>query len=150
MSRFVRLMFWIGMGVALGYLFDPNRGKGRRAKLADQTRARMRHAARDVSARARYEAGKARGLVHEVFSEETPPLTDADLLQKVRSEAVGPTGNLGEIEVRVDEGTVELVGPSIDPAREEELMERIEKVVGVTGIRNELRRATRVEESENR
>jgi hypothetical protein len=28
-------------------------------------------------------------------------------------------------------------------------MERIEKVVGVTGIRNELRRATRVEESEN-
>jgi osmotically-inducible protein OsmY len=72
------------------------------------------------------------------------------LLQKVRSEAVGPTGNLGEIEVRVDEGTVVLVGPSIDPAREEELMERIEKVVGVTGIRNELRRATRVEESENR
>jgi osmotically-inducible protein OsmY len=84
-----------------------------------------------------------------VFSEETPPLTDADLLQKVRSEAVGPTGNLGQIEVRVDEGTVVLVGPSIDPAREEELMERIEKVVGVTGIRNELRRATRVEESEN-
>jgi hypothetical protein len=139
MSRFIRFMFWTGMGVALGYLFDPNRGKGRRARLLDQTRARMRHAAHDVSAKARYEAGKAKGLVHDVFSEETPPRTDAELLQKVRSEAVGPSGNLGQIEVRVDEGTVVLVGPSIDPAREEELIERIENVVGVTGIRNELR-----------
>jgi hypothetical protein len=150
MSRFFRLMFWIGMGFALGYLFDPNRGKGRRAKLIDQTRARMRHVAHDVSAKARYEAGKARGLVHEVFSEEAPPRTDAELLQKVRSEAVGPTGNLGEIEVRVDEGTVVLVGPRIDPAREEELIDRIEKVAGVTGIRNELRRDISVEEAENR
>ena len=148
MSRLIRLMFWIGIGVAFGYLFDPDRGKGRRAKLVDQTRARMRGAARDVSAKARYEAGKARGLVHEVFSEEAPPGTDAELLQKIRSEAVGPSGNLGEIEVRVDEGTVVLVGPSIDPAREEELIDRIEKVVGVTRIRNELR--PRVEEAENR
>lgn len=139
MSRLIRTVSVLGIGAALAYLLDPDRGKGRRAKLADQARARARDTAEEISKKARYEAGRMRGMTHEVFSAETPPNNDAELLQKVRSEAIGPAGLAGDIEVRVDEGVVVLAGPSVDREIEEDLIERIENVVGVSGVRNELR-----------
>lgn len=139
MARLIRSALLVGIGAALAYLFDPDRGKGRRAKLADQARARARDTAEEVSKKSRYEAGRVRGMAHEVFSSETPPRNDAELLQKVRSEALGPSGLTGDIEIRVDDGVVVLAGPGVGDEREHDLIDRIENVVGVTGVRNELR-----------
>lgn len=139
MSRLLRSVLLVGLGATLAYLLDPDRGKGRRAKLVDRSLARARDAGDEVSRKSRYEAGRLRGMAHEVFSSETPPRNDAELLQKVRSEALGPTGLTGDIEIRVDDGVVVLAGPGVAEDRERDLIDRIEKVVGVTGIRNELR-----------
>jgi hyperosmotically inducible periplasmic protein len=139
MNRLLRSVLLVGLGATLAYLFDPDRGKGRRAKLADQTRARARDAADEVSKKSRYEAGRVRGMAHEVFSSETPPRNDAELLQKVRSEALGPAGLTGDIEIRIDDGVVVLEGPGVGEERQHDLIDRIEKVVGVTGVRNEMR-----------
>lgn len=139
MNRLFRSALLVGFGATLAYLFDPDRGKGRRAKLADQALARARDTAEEVSRRSRYEAGRVRGMAHEVFASETPPRNDAELLQKVRSEALGPAGLTGDIEIRVDDGVVVLAGPGVSEDRERDLINRIENVVGVTGVRNELR-----------
>lgn len=139
MSRFIRSVLLVGIGASIAYLLDPDRGKGRRAKLADQARARARDTAEEVSRRSRYEAGRIRGMAYDVFSSETPPRNDAELLQKVRSEALGPAGLTGDIEIRVDDGVVVLEGSAIAEDRERDLIERIEDVVGVAGVRNELR-----------
>jgi osmotically-inducible protein OsmY len=139
MRRLLRSALLMGFGALLAYLFDPDRGKGRRSKLEDQARARMRDTAGKVSRRSKYEAGRVRGLAHEVLSTEDPPRNDAELLQKVRSEALGPAGLTGDIEIRVDDGVVVLVGQPVGEDREQELIERIEDVAGVSSIRSELR-----------
>jgi osmotically-inducible protein OsmY len=61
------------------------------------------------------------------------------LLQKVRSEALGPAGPAGDIEIRVDDSVVVLAGPGVAEDQEQDLIDRIQNVAGVTGIRNELR-----------
>jgi osmotically-inducible protein OsmY len=132
-------MFWFAVGALVTYLFDPVSGRGRRSRLFDQTRARVDDAVDEVGARARYQAGRARGVVHETMHREEPPRTDEQLLQKVRSEAVGMVpGSTAHVEVRVDDGVVRLIGHSRDQMQERELIERIQDVTGVREVRNEL------------
>lgn len=129
----------IGVGAAAAYLFDPDNGRGRRAELTDRARSQASDVASDLDARIRYQAGKARGVMHETFIPEDPPRTESELMQKIRSEAVGPIdGNVDHVEIRVDGGAVHLVGTSVDPAVERALAERIAGVTGVVEVHNEL------------
>ncbi|MDX1747114.1 MAG: YtxH domain-containing protein, partial [Halobacteriales archaeon] len=83
----------VAIGAAVAYLFDPVSGRGRRARLADQAGARARETADQVRKRADYTAGQMRGAAHEAFNRrDDEPADDAELLQKVRSEAIGPSG----------------------------------------------------------
>src|SRR5512132_1789708 len=59
------LLGGIGAGVLLMYLLDPNRGRGRRAKLKDQLTSKARRLAREAESKARDLRNRAQGLLHE-------------------------------------------------------------------------------------
>lgn len=139
MRSLLRRVLWFVAGAAIAYLFDPITGRKRRADLTAQAKSRVSDAGHEVRAKARYQAGVARGWAHEAFVPETPPASEAELLQKVRSEAVGPTrGKVGHVGIEIEGDVVHLVGTSIDRAAEMELAERIAAVTGVGEVRNEL------------
>jgi osmotically-inducible protein OsmY len=139
MTRYIGRIFWIGVGAAIAYLWDPVSGRSRRARLEDQIAADVRDRADAIRKKARYQAGRAKGVAYETLTSEEPPRDDHELLQKVKSEAVGMVpGSLDHVDVRVDDGIVYLLGESTDTARERELMERVRDVIGVREVRNEL------------
>ena len=139
--------FWrtAGIGATVGaagaYLFDPERGRTRRAKLADQSTAALRTARDRARAKARYQQGVARGMAHrltEAFHE--PIVVDDDtLLQKIRSEAVGRwDGPKRDLEIDVRDGTVIVRGPA---GRDQagELIRLVESVDGVRMVSDEMK-----------
>lgn len=139
MRRFLK--FWLAglVGAAVAYLFDPVSGRSRRARLMDQAASRARRSVDEAERRARYEAGRMRGALHEAGPERDFPRDDAQLLQKVRSEAVGPSSaTTSDLEIHVENGEVILRGRSRDLAAESDLVRRIEDVTGVRRVRNEL------------
>ncbi len=142
MSSFWKSLLAALAGAATAYLIDPVSGRSRRARIMDQTAALARRSVDEAERRARYEAGRVKGAVHEAGPERDYPLDDAELLQKVRSEAVGPSSaSTSDIEIHVDNGEVVLRGVSRDQGAEDDLVQRIDGVTGVRGIRNELSRA---------
>jgi osmotically-inducible protein OsmY len=140
MIRWMKRIYWIGIGIALGYLFDPDNGDKRRARLMDRARARAMLALDEAGKRVKNRTGRAKRRMQEELGEESiPPRDDQDLLQKVRSEAVGMVpGSLENVDVRVEDGVVSLIGESENVGLEDELVERIGQVNGVRDVRNEL------------
>lgn len=124
-------------GLTWQYLFDPVSGRGRRTRLRDQIYARARQGGRQAAKRARYRVGQARGAAHRAMP--TRPgngvIDDELLLQKVRSEALGPA-NAGSVDVEVHSGVVVLRGA--DPGAERALVERIAAVNGVRRVDSRL------------
>jgi len=131
----------IGATAAAGmYLFDPDRGRSRRAKLADQTAAFFRKSGERIGAKARYQRGVAQGAMHKM-AEPFQPAEDIDdntLLQKVRSEALGRwPGPRRGVEVDVEGGTVTLRGP-VTREHAQELVQLVAAVDGVEAVSDEL------------
>ena len=130
MKRMMKFMATMAFGAGLAMLMDPVRGKARRAQLRDQTAAKMRDAKREVEQRARYESGRVKGAAHELMHDDQAPTTDHDLLQKVKSEALGPAG-AANLEIDVNNGTVTLTGDITD----DDLLRRVRSVSGVEDVR---------------
>ena len=131
----------IGATVAAGmYLFDPDQGRSRRARLADQAGAFFRNSGEKIGAQARYQRGVAQGAMHKMAEPFRPEeeIDDNTLLQKVRSEALGRwPGSKQGIEIDVDSGVVTLRGP-VTRDRAEELIHLVEAVDGVKAVTAQL------------
>jgi|SRR5665811_203915 len=140
MSRFRKSVIALAAGAAIAYLFDPVSGRSRRARLADQAAARGRDMAEQARSEAEYQAGHAKGFVHEVLDTDGDvPEDDAELLQKVRSEAIGPSGVPTDgFEVHVDSGQVVIRGQVPVHVDVDGLLERIKNVTGVRSVDHEL------------
>lgn len=121
------------IGAAIAYMFDPDRGRTRRARIADQAAARARDAAGVVKAKAEYQKGVAKGIIHDV----TEPLRgdgtydDDTLLQKVKSEALGYWPDSHDIEVDITNGMVRVSGTVAKESDRENLIKLIRDVDGV-------------------
>ena len=124
----------VGIGTAIvAYLFDRDRGKGRRARLVDQTRAQVRRAAEAARKQAEYQANRLEGLTHEFrVGESSDDLDDATIRQKVKSEIIGPA-QLSNVEVDVRNGVVTLSG-DLEDSQYRDLMKKIMKVSGVQAV----------------
>jgi hyperosmotically inducible periplasmic protein len=140
MSKWFRRLWWAAVGAVIGYFVDPISGRSRRARLRDQVGARLRAGGRAVARKARWRAGKVKGVLHRLWrSSGEAPRDDETLLQKVRSEAVGVVdGPVGDVDVRVDNGVVYLTGAIDDAEIAHDLVQRIRGVTGVRDIRSEL------------
>jgi osmotically-inducible protein OsmY len=132
-----------GFGAAIAaavYLLDPDRGRSRRARLADQAGAAARKTGEKVEAQARYQKGVIQGLAHDLtepFRPE-PQVDDATLLQKVRSEALGRwSGGKKDVDISVEGGVVTLKGETT-PELATELLTLVESVPGVTSVEDQM------------
>jgi uncharacterized membrane protein len=121
------------------YLFDPDRGRRRRALARDKfasARARLAEAAdvtkRDVQ-------NRTTGVVAELRSAlRRGPLDDETIVQRIRAAIGFVVGHPGSIEVRVADGRVTLEGPVL--AHEvDALLAKVRSVAGVRSIDNRLR-----------
>ena len=61
-----RRIAWAAVGATAMYLFDPDMGRTRRARLADQIAARFRGGVREVGRKAEYVGGHFEGVKHAV------------------------------------------------------------------------------------
>ena len=62
------LLGGIGIGALLMYLLDPDRGRGRRARLADQLTSKVNRMSEAAEAKARDLRNRAQGMLHEAGS----------------------------------------------------------------------------------
>jgi uncharacterized membrane protein len=129
----------IGLGAALMYMLDPDRGRRRRALLRDQLVHAATKAPDAIGATARDLSNRARGLAAQAGSmfggdEEA---ADQVIEARVRSKMGRVVSHPHAIEVAADQGRVTLSGPIL--AHEvDDLLRCISSVVGVTEVDNQL------------
>ena len=135
------LLIGAAVGAAFAYLFDPVRGKSRRAILVDWTGARLRDGAETINRWTRYSTNTAAGLPQRMVSVKSgkPPLDEDDLTLRDRVESEvfrDPEMPKGEINFDVKHGIVTIRG-AVDNAFRIAAVERaVFKVPGVTGVEN--------------
>lgn len=125
------------LGVALGYLFDPDRGKGRRRKLADQAAGTVRRQERRALAQARYRRGRLQGkLLRAVGAGRPKPTDDVDVKQQIHRALRAAGMRSGDITVEVSDRTAVLRGQAPSRADVDRIEQVVERVSGVREVRN--------------
>jgi len=127
-----------GLGAGLMYLVDPNRGKRRRALIANK----ITHAAK-VAGDATGKTGRdlrnhLHGLVAEIESLfQSAEVSDGVLEARVRSKLGRVVSHPSAVDVKAENGLIVLSGPIL--AKEEHpLLEAVIRVAGVKSIENRL------------
>jgi uncharacterized membrane protein len=132
------MLLGVGLGAGLMYLFDPERGRRRRALLRDRLTSTGHHAAHQVNVTARDIGHRAAGLIAETrheFMTEHP--SDRVVAERVRSRIGRAVSHPHAIQVDVSGGRVTLSGPIL--AREvDDLLACVSTVRGVAGVESRL------------
>jgi len=134
-------MLAFGAGIFCAYLLDPDRGRARRARLADQALAEIHRMMRTAETRARYARNRRQGLRYQAEHPTMPPTDDATLVQKIRSEVLG-RGVYHDLQISIDacDGVVHLRGAVDDITRAFDLAEAVAQIPGVRSVDNLLHR----------
>lgn len=129
-------------GALVEYLWDPDRGRSRRAVTRDQARATIRHGVRQLRRYALYRQGQALGVMEEsfhIFVPDNPFPDDSTLRDRIESELFRDGSVLkGEIGINVARGVVELRGQVDDRADIARTEEKARLIPGVHSIHNYL------------
>ena len=127
----------VGVASALiAYLFDPERGKGRRARAVDQAKSRTKRFKEAAERRMEYESNRLQGLKHELLTDDSATgdpvdLADHELRQKIKSELVGPSQIA--MDVAVQGGKVTLYG-EIEESQYRDLEKKIASMPGIQSV----------------
>lgn len=137
-SPVLTLLAGLGLGAALMYFLDPERGRGRRHRAAEQVASAARDAQKrlhDVAVHARNRGAGAVAEVRGRLTEEE--VTDEQLVARVRAELGHHIENVRPIEVAAEGGNVTLRGDV--PAQElPAVIAAVEKVRGVEWVDDRL------------
>lgn len=138
MDRKWTLASGVGLGAALMYWFDPDKGRRRRALLRDRavhvfhkTADGLRYVSRGAAQRADAISARTRSLLTQTW------VSDDVLAERVRSNIGHVLSNPGAIEVTAEDGRIILNGPILT-GEVEGLLARVSRVQGVTGVENRL------------
>ena len=126
------------LGAAAAYLFDPDAGNGRRARLRDQAAALVRRSQERAEHLSRHATDVVEGKLHELGGADVDrELDDATIADRIRSEVLGrrDLGAAGVV-VNVEHGVAQLRGGV--PTREatQKIVERTRAVPGVIDVHN--------------
>lgn len=128
----------VGVGAALMYFLDPDRGSRRRALVRDKFDAAANKTADYAGKMKRDLRNRAYGVVAETKSlfrsEEVP---DDVLVDRVRSKLGRRPVHIGAIEVRADNGKVTLSGPVL-AVELPKVLRAARLVRGVKNVENQL------------
>jgi BON domain len=136
------LVIGAAVGAAAAYLFDPVRGKSRRAIAADWSRARLRRGLRVINTFGRYSSQTVGALPQRTVrlsSSRRPAADDLTLRDRVESDVFrDPDLPKGKINFDVENGIVTIRG-AVDNAFQIATIEKaVFKVPGVVGVENML------------
>jgi hypothetical protein len=126
-------------GAAAAYVFDPERGRARRAQVRDQLFSRFNSTRSTLQKQARYASGPVTGAVKKVTpgTANKPDLNDAGLAQKVESVIFRPEdAPKGRVSVNVEDGVVFLRGEVETQEQIDMLVRSADHVDGVKEVRN--------------
>lgn len=133
----VKMSLAAAAGACLAYAFDPARGRRRRAELRDRAGAAVRRNVRAVERQAHYGRGRATGVAHRL-RQGAPHVPDDDmtLVDKVRSEALGPLVDGPHLTVDASRQVVTLRGQVADHATARAIEGAVRAVPGVADVVN--------------
>jgi hypothetical protein len=137
-TSWVERFSWLAAGAAIGaaasYLLDPERGDARRNELEQQAGRLAREGAETARRSLEDRTQRAVGAMHEATPEVEQP-SDAVLLERVRSDAIGPSAarNSG-IVTTADRGVIAVRGQLESDPQRRDLFDRILSVDGVRDI----------------
>jgi osmotically-inducible protein OsmY len=124
-------------GALVAYLFDPQRGKARRAQLADQGASAVRHATRGAERALRGVTSTAEGKLEAVTKGGNRVAATDDVTLRDRAESIlfrDPKVPKGSINISAERGILVLRG-EVPTARMRTALERkAEKIDGVWGV----------------
>ena len=128
----------LGLGAALMYVLDPERGRRRRALARDKAVRATRKAGDSIGAHSRDWKNRAKGIAAEVSSlTRSEAASDPVLEERVRAEIGRAVSTPGAIEVASIGGVVTLSGAVL--ANEvDELISAVRGVRGVEDVQNRL------------
>jgi gas vesicle protein len=126
----------VGLGAALMYAFDPDRGKRRRAGVRDKLVSATDKAADAVSVTARDLRNRARGLYASSMS-QNDMTSDEVLVARVRSKMGRVVSHPSAIEVSADQGRITLKGPILAD-ESNNLLTTVSKISDVAEVDNQL------------
>jgi hypothetical protein len=129
----------IGLGAAMMYLLDPNRGKRRRALVRDQFAHLAKRTPSIVDTTARDLKNRARGIVAEMRSRLCidEEVFDDVLVDRVRSKMGRIVSHPGAIQVTAGGGRIALSGTILQNELQP-LLSAVKKVKGVIDVKSEL------------
>jgi osmotically-inducible protein OsmY len=133
-----RLLTGAAVGMAIAYLFDPNRGTRRRALAMDQMRRASRKTRDAVDATMRDVSNRTAGVVAATrgrFAHDE--VDDVTLLERVRAKLGRACSHPRAIDVEALDGAVTLRGPIL-ASELERVLATTAAVRGVRSVSNEL------------
>lgn len=138
MNKGAALVGGVGLGAALMYFFDPDRGKRRRGLVRDKFEAAGNKASCYAGKMGRDIRNRTYGIVAETKSLlRHDDVTDEVLIDRVRARLGRYPVHIGAIDVRAHDGVVTLSGPIL--AKEvPQVLRTTGFVRGVKGIENQL------------
>lgn len=138
MNKKAALVGGLGIGAALMYLFDPDRGKRRRALIRDKAEAAANKTGMYAEKMSRDLRNRAYGVVAEtksIFRHEE--VSDDVLVDRVRAKLGRYPVHVGAIDVTANNGAVTLRGPLLDK-EVPRVLRAVRLARGVKGIDNQL------------
>ena len=139
MRRLLGGLLSASLGAAAAFLFDPDRGRARRARLRDQSAAMLRRGVRLAERQRRLLTSRATGSLAAARASRAPgePANDATLKDRVESELLrDPQVPKGMINGNAEQGIVVLRGEVPDETIRAGLEERAAQVRGVWYVEN--------------
>jgi osmotically-inducible protein OsmY len=126
-------------GAAVAYLLDPQRGRGRRAQLADKGAASLRHAAHGAERVVRSVTSTAEGKLEALTQGGSRVAATDDVTLRDRAESIlfrDPKVPKGTINLSAERGTLVLRGEVPNARMRTKLAREAEKIDGVWGVQN--------------
>ncbi len=138
---FSLLMLVVGVvgGAAVMYLFDPERGKRRRALLRDQADSAFDEVSDSLEGRARDAVNRVENAVHDAQpgQAQNAGVSDFTLQTRVQAQLGHYVADPGAISVAVNGGNV-ILGGKIHAREAQPLIERVRTIPGVKSVENRL------------
>lgn len=126
-------------GAAAAYLFDPEMGRTRRAKLRDKMAKAVNRTSTTLDRTRRHRAAQIKGLKARAAGagEPTPPADDRALVDRIKSDVIGP-GDYPRDTIMIDavDGVVTLRGQVRRQEQISSLEDEIRRLQGVVNVEN--------------
>jgi hypothetical protein len=136
--------WWVSVGVmsaaavAATYFLDPERGRGRRIRIAERTGHVVRRALKRAERQVRYVRTSVSARAHHLMNLSPPePAEGRMLLDRVESELfTDPSIPHGSLSFEVEDKTVVLRGELVSQAEIGKVETAVRRIPGVAGIRS--------------